>query len=62
MISEFCWVGWLSFCALLFEFFGNAFQTWLDLSEDGFSGLCRDAGGQMGMVALQAMGAAVALA
>ena len=54
------WVGWLSFCALLFEFFGNAFQTWLDLLEDGFGGFSRDAGGWMGTVALQAAGAAIA--
>ena len=60
MISEFCWVGWLSFGALSFEFFCNAFQTWLDLSEDGFGGFGRDAGSWMGTVALLAADAAVA--
>ena len=58
MVSEFCWVGWLSFCALSFEFFGNAFQTWLDLSEDGFGRFCGDAGSQVGTVALHAAAAA----
>ena len=62
LVSEFCCVGWLSFCALLFEFFSDAFQTWFDLLEDGFSGFCWDAGSQMGTVALLAVGAAVAFA
>ena len=55
-------MGWLSFCALPFEFFGNAFQTWFDLSENGFGGFCGDAGSWMGTVALLAAAAAVTLA
>ena len=62
LITKFSYVGWLSFCALPFEFLGYAFQSWFDLSEDCFSGFWRDAGSWVGPIAIQSFGAATALA
>ena len=63
LITEFSYVGcWLSFCALPLEFLGYALQSWFDLLEDSFSSFWWDAGSWVGMVALQAFGAATALA